>query len=155
MEKLKVLVVDDDEIYAKTLSDHINIQEELTSVGIATDGEEAYGMILETKPDAVILDIILPKLDGIGVLRKLAKSELDKKPDILVSSSSTLNSLYDMASRYGASYYMIKPQSPDSVCDAIRDMCGIRREHIAQVTASIKDESYDLETMVTHIVSEE
>ncbi|MBQ3124669.1 MAG: sporulation transcription factor Spo0A [Clostridia bacterium] len=154
MEKIKVLVVDDDEIYAKSLSDHINIQEEITSVGIATDGEEAYSMILETKPDAVVLDIILPKLDGIGVLRRLAKQGPEKKPEVLVSSSSTLNSLYDMASRYGASYYMIKPQNPDSVCDAIRDMCGIRREHTAQITASIKDENYDLETMVTEFIHE-
>ena len=154
MEKLKVLVVDDDENYAKSLSEHINIQEEMTSVGIAVDGEEAYEMILETKPDAVVIDIILPKLDGIGVLRKISKLESEKRPSVLVSSASPLNSLYDMASRYGAEYYMIKPQSPDSICDAILDMCGIHRENIAQATVGIKDESYDLETIVTEYIHE-
>lgn len=154
MEKIKVLVVDDDEKYAKTLAEHISIQEDLTTAGIATDGEEAYEMILETKPDAVVLDIILPKLDGVGVLRRLAKEELDKKPEILVSSASSLNKLYDTASRYGAAYYMIKPQSCDSICDTIRDMCGIHREYKAQATVGIKDESYDLEALVTEYIHE-
>ncbi len=149
MEKIKVLVVDDDEKYAKTLAEHINAQDDITSVGIATDGEEAYGMILETKPDAVVLDIILPRLDGLGVLRKVANSQMEKKPEILVSSSSSLNRLYDAAGRYGAAYYMIKPQSCESICDTIRDMCGVHREYKAQATVGIKDESYDLETMVT------
>ena len=99
MEKIKVLVVDDDEKYAKALAEHISIQEDLTTAGIATDGEEAYEMILETKPDAVVLDIILPKLDGVGVLRRLSNADLDKKPEILVSSASSLNKLYDTASR--------------------------------------------------------
>ena len=107
MDKIRVLVVDDDERYAKAVSDYINTQDDISSVGIAVDGEEAFGMIKETKPDAVILDIILPRLDGIGVLRRLAQTEMDKKPEILVSSSSTLGNLYDMASRYGASYYMV------------------------------------------------
>lgn len=154
MEKLKVLVVDDDEIYAKSLCDHINIQDELTCVGIAVDGEEAYSMVLETNPDAVVLDIILPKLDGIGVLRRLSKQNPERRPSVLVSSSSTLNNLYDMASRHGASYYMIKPQHPDSICDAIRDMCGIRRENVAQIPVGIKDDTYDLETMVTEFIHE-
>lgn len=155
MEKIKVLVIDDDEKYAKSVSEHINIQEDMVSVGIAVDGEEGFEMILETKPDAVILDIILPKLDGIGVLRRITTTNIEKKPEFLVSSASTLNNLYDMATRYGASYYMIKPQRLDSVCDAVRDMCGIKRDYAPQVTAGIKEDgSYDLETMVTEFIHE-
>lgn len=155
MEKIKVLVIDDDEKYAKSVSEHINIQEDMVSVGIAVDGEEGFEMILETKPDAVILDIILPKLDGIGVLRRIATTNFEKKPEFLVSSASTLNNLYDMATRYGASYYMIKPQRLDSVCDAVRDMCGIKRDYAPQVPSGIKDDgSYDLETMVTEFIHE-
>lgn len=154
MEKIKVLIVDDDEKYAKSVFDHINIQDDMTAVGMALDGEEAYGMICETKPNAVILDIILPKLDGIGVLRRIAADATENKPEFLVSSASTLNNLYDMATRYGASYYMIKPQRLDSVCDAVRDMCGIKRDYSPQVPSGIKDDTYDLETMVTEFIHE-
>lgn len=154
MEKLKILVVDDDEKYARELSEYIKTQTDMSAVGYALDGEEALAMIEETEPDAIILDIILPKLDGIGVLRRLANIELTNKPEILVSSSSALESLYDMAGRYGAGYYMIKPQREESILDAVRDMCGIRKELGITNTAVIKDEGYDLETMVTEYIHE-
>lgn len=155
MEKLKVLIIDDDEKYAKTISEHIRAQDDMTSCGIATDGEEGYNMILETKPDAVILDIILPKLDGIGILRRMSlASEMDNKPQILVSSASTLSNLYDMATRYGASYYMIKPQRLESVCDAVRDMCGVKRDFAPKSPSGIREDTYDLETMVTEFIHE-
>lgn len=154
MDKIKVLVVDDDEKYAKTLAEHISIQEDMATVGIALDGEEAYEMIVETKPDAVVLDIILPKLDGLGVLRRLSGNDMDKKPEVLVNSSSSLNKLYDTAGRYGAAYYMIKPQSCESICDTIRDMCGVKRANPAQVPVGIKDDTYDLETIVTECIHE-
>ncbi len=153
MEKLKILVVDDDEKYVKELCDSISIQTDLTSAGYALDGEEALKMIEETEPDAIILDIILPKLDGIGVLRRLSSMELKKKPEILVSSSSTLGSLYDMASKYGAGYYMIKPQRDESILDAVRDMCGIQK-NLSINNMTIKEEGFDLETMVTEYIHE-
>ncbi len=154
MDKLKILVVDDDEKYAKSLCEYIKTQEDITAVGYALDGEEAVSMISETEPDAVILDIILPKLDGIGVLRRLGSTELKKKPEILVSSSSALGSLYDMASRYGAGYYMIKPQSEESITDAVRDMCGIRKDLGIQTNLTVREDGYDLEAMVTEYIHE-
>ena len=154
MDKIRVLVVDDDKKFLNAVTDYINIQDDMTVAGVAADGEEAYEMIKETKPDAVILDIILPKLDGIGVLRRLAMSDMEDKPKVLVSSSSSLGNLYDMASRYGAAYYMIKPQREESLCDAIRDMLGIRREYGLDIKKSTSDDTYDLETMVTEFIHE-
>lgn len=154
MEKLRILVVDDDEKYVKRLCDSITSQSDFVSVGYALDGEEAIKMIEETEPDAIILDIILPKLDGIGVLRKLATMEIEKKPQILVSSSSALGTLYDMASRYGAGYYMIKPQRDESILDAVRDMCGMQKDFGINTNMAIKEDSFDLETMVTEYIHE-
>lgn len=154
MEKLKILVVDDDEKYAKQICEYIKIQTDMESVGYALDGEEAVSMITETQPDAVILDIILPKLDGIGVLRRMQTIPLDKTPEVLVTSSSALGSLYDMASRYGAGYYMIKPQREEGIADAVRDMCGIRKEAGVLTNTVIKDEGFDLEAMVTEYIHE-
>ena len=49
-------------------------------VGIARDGEEAYSSVLRLKPDVLLLDVIMPHLDGIGVLEKLNKTKLEKNP---------------------------------------------------------------------------
>ena len=153
MNKIKVLIADDDERYANELSDYINTSEDLTSAGIALDGEEVMGMIEQTKPDAVVLDMILPKLDGMGVLRRIAMSDIKEKPIIIVNSASSVPSLFEVSARYGASYFMIKPQSGESVCGVVRDLCGVKKTHTAQATVSA-DSSLDLETLVTEYIHE-
>lgn len=86
MDKIKVLTVDDDESYARSFNDYLKTTDDIIPLGYAVDGEEAYEMILETQPDVVVLDMILPRLDGIGVLRKTSASELKTKPLFLINS---------------------------------------------------------------------
>ena len=70
-EKIKILVSDDNQDFAKTLVNHLSRDEDLEVVGVARDGQDAFEKILETKPDIALLDIIMPHLDGLGVLEKL------------------------------------------------------------------------------------
>lgn len=154
MNKIKILVADDDRMYAKGLLEYINTTNDLVAVGMASDGEETLGMIEETQPDVVILDVVMPKLDGIGVMRKLANTDIEKKPIIIVNSASTLSSLFDVSARYGAAYFMIKPQKEESICGVIRDLCGVKKSYTAEKTASINDPSFDLEALVTEYIHE-
>lgn len=66
MDNISVLIADNNADFIKQLSDHIKTKDGLTVVGTALNGTDAYKLILETNPDVVILDIILPMLDGIG-----------------------------------------------------------------------------------------
>ncbi len=154
MEKVKVLIVDDDINYSGKLEQYFKTTSDISVVGCAGDGEEALGMIKETQPDAVILDIILPKLDGIGVLRRLSGADVAPKPIVIVNSASSLTSLYEIASRYGASYFMMKPQSEETVCEIIRDMCGIKRAVSVPTDMKMGNESFDLEATVTEFIHE-
>lgn len=154
MDKIKVLIVDDDKKYAENLENYLKSTNDLQSVGFACDGMEALGMIKETKPDVVILDIILPKLDGIGVLRHIQNDSEIIKPMFIMNSASSLPSLFEVASRYGAAYFMIKPQSEEEVCNVIRDLCGISKIHAAQTPKPIGDNAYDLESLVTEYIHE-
>lgn len=154
MDKIKVLVADDDRNYADELINFIKTSEDLEAVGTAYDGDEAVGMIEETEPDIVILDMILPKLDGIGVLRKISLSDLRKKPMFIVNSASSLPSLYNVASQYGASYFMIKPQDPESVCGAARDLMMNKRTADTEIVRPAPESSYDLEAIVTKFIHE-
>lgn len=152
MNKVKALIVDDDERYAKSIENYIKSTSDIESAGYALDGEEAFSMITQTEPDVVVLDVILPKLDGIGVLRRVANGDIKKKPIFIINSASTLSSLFEVAARYGAQYYMIKPQSEESMCDVIRDLCGIERER--KIETRITDNIYDLESIVTEFIHE-
>ena len=70
MEKLSVAIADDNERMVRLLGQIVKSDDELQVVGTARDGEEAYEMIKSKEPDVVLLDIVMPKLDGLGVLNK-------------------------------------------------------------------------------------
>ena len=68
MDKLNVAIADDNDLMRQLLDTIVQSDEELSVVGTAKDGEEAYQMIKEKEPDVVLLDIVMPKMDGLGVL---------------------------------------------------------------------------------------
>ena len=71
MEKLNVAIADDNERMLQVLGDIVRSDEEFHVVGTAKDGEEAYEMIKKKEPDVVLLDIVMPKLDGLAVMDKI------------------------------------------------------------------------------------
>ena len=75
MEKLNVAIADDNERMLNLLSNIVKSDEELHVIGTAKDGEEAYRMIKDKSPDVVLLDIVMPKLDGLGVLDKVNQDQ--------------------------------------------------------------------------------
>ena len=87
---ISVLIADDNEDLAKELSSYIGAKPNMTVTAIATDGEEAYTLISQTRPDVIILDLVMPKLDGIGVLKRMQTLTFDKKPKIIVYSVSSI-----------------------------------------------------------------
>lgn len=154
MEKIKVLIADDDKRYADELAEYIKTTEDICAAGKAADGAETFEMIRETEPDVVVLDMILPVLDGMGVLRRTELADMRKKPLFIVNSASSLPSLYNAAAQHGASYFMIKPQSPESVCGAVRDLCRNSRTVDTEIVRPAPDKSYDLESIVTGFIHE-
>ena len=81
-QKINVLIADDNKEFCNILNDYLLNQRDMVVVGVAKDGLEALDMIEAKKPDLVILDIIMPHLDGLGVLEKLNLSEPDDKPRV-------------------------------------------------------------------------
>ena len=88
MGKLNVAIADDNERMLRLLGDIIRTDDELEVVGTAKDGEEAWKMIKEKEPDVVLLDIVMPKLDGLGVLDKVNHdSTIKKHPSFIMISA--------------------------------------------------------------------
>ena len=79
MEKLNVAIADDNERMLRELGDIVRSDEGLQVVGTAKDGEEAYEMIKKKEPDVVLLDIVMPKLDGLTVMDKIRNDKNMKK----------------------------------------------------------------------------
>ena len=76
MNKISVAVVDDNEKIVETICNELERDEEINIVGKAKNGEEAFDIIKKTNPDVVVLDLIMPKMDGLSLMNKIHKVQL-------------------------------------------------------------------------------
>ena len=91
-------------------------------VGVYNSGDEGIEKIIEQTPDLVIMDLILPNLDGIGVLEKLKKINLIKRPTIIVATALGEDSLVRKVMEYGVDFYFVKPFEIDFLIQRIVDV---------------------------------
>ena len=121
MEKLNVAIADDNERMLRLLGAIIESDEELNVVGTAKDGEEAYNVIKTKEPDVVLLDIVMPKLDGLGVLDRVNHDKTIKKhPTFIMISAIGQEKITEDAFALGADYYIMKPFDNDMVINRIK-----------------------------------
>lgn len=120
MSKIRVLIVDDNIMTAKSLYDKLSDCQDFEMLNIAKDGLEAIELIDKLDPDVVLLDIIMPKLDGIGVLEYAKNSE--KRPVYIVYSAVSHENYVSRAMNLGANYYIIKPFDENVLSQRIRQL---------------------------------
>ncbi len=155
-ERVSVLIADDNKEFADSFKEYLRTQPDIASVYTAYDGEEAYGMIMEVKPDIVLLDIIMPKRDGLSVLKKLAASHLAKKPMCIALSITGSERIMNAAADAGAEYFLLKPQSNEAIYDTIKSFSreSSRRTSFEVITKEEGKKEYDLEALVTEFIHE-
>jgi len=108
-DKITILIADDNPDFANTLTGYIEEDNEFEIIAIARDGKEAVEMILSTEPDVVLLDVIMPHLDGIGVLERISAAKMKKNPLCIMLSAVGQDKITQRALELGAEYYAIKP----------------------------------------------
>ena len=108
-DKITILLADDNPDFINTVSGYIEEDNEFEIIAIARDGKEAVQMILNTEPDVVLLDVIMPHLDGIGVLEKIKEAKMKKNPLCIMLSAVGQDKITQRALELGAEYYAIKP----------------------------------------------
>ncbi len=159
MRKVKVLVVDDNKRIVNLLKEALTREEEIEVVGTAADGEEALKMIHLTKPDVVLLDLIMPKIDGLGVMERLRNGNLpDKIPEIIVVSAVSQESVTENAFSLGAAYYILKPFDTRVVISRVKSV-GVHGKTESKVINTVFENhlpSFErtLEAEVTNIIHE-
>ncbi len=119
---LKVIIADDNRDFNELLSEYLFQEEDMDVVGIAYNGKEVLEMVKEEEPDIVLLDIVMPHLDGIGVLEEINKMELDPKPIVIMLTAFGHENITQKAVELGASYYILKPFNLDVLAERIRQL---------------------------------
>ena len=120
-EKIKILIADDNLDFVSTLITYFDTQNDVEIIATAKDGQEAYNKIISEKPQVVLLDVIMPHLDGLGVLEKLITSNIELPICIMLSAVGQDN-VTAQAINLGAQYYILKPFKMDVLMKRIREL---------------------------------
>ncbi len=162
-EKISVLIADDNQEFSHTLTNYINSQEDMEVVGAAKDGNEAIDMINNKNPDVVLLDVIMPHLDGIGVLEKVRT--MTNKPICIMLSAVGQDKITQKAIALGAEYYVVKPFDIEVLIKRIREIKFYRPQESNNFITKSTQQSYieiaeegdkekNLEALVTNLIHE-
>jgi NarL family two-component system response regulator LiaR len=115
---IRVLIVDDHAVVREGLRTFLELQDGIEVAGEAQDGEEALGRVAELRPDVVVMDLVMPKLDGVGAMRELQR--LGGGPRVLVLTSFLDDERLMPAIEAGAAGYLLKNVDPAELARAVR-----------------------------------
>lgn len=160
ISKYKILIADDDEMFAKSLRAALKSAERVESVELVTDGLDAVNMIKLAQPDVVVMNVKLANLDGIGVLERIAPNLKEDSPAFIMVSSMPGEKLAANCIALGAEYYMQKPIDINALMNRIdmfaqsgmpevEDLSNLSELHIVK-----KSKKPDVEMLVTDIIHE-
>ena len=117
-EKIKVLIVDDHQVVRQGLRTFLELQEDVLVVGEAGDGQTAVEMVRQLNPNVVLMDLVMPYLDGISATRQV--KSLGTEVKVIALTSFTEDDKVFPVIQAGASSYLLKDVSPDDLVEAIR-----------------------------------
>ncbi len=119
----KIIIVEDEEILRNLL--HKKLTVEGYQVDVAEDGEEGLSKIKADRPDLILLDIIMPKMNGIEMLEEMVKDESLKDIPVIVVSNSGQPVEIDRAQKLGARDWLVKTEfEPQEVIDKVIALIG-------------------------------
>ena len=144
-----VLIADSAEEFCGGLSAALQRAGGFQVIGTASDGEQAIRMILERKPEILVLDLMLSKQDGLSVLKTI--SGMERKPITLATSAFLTEYVSSAAANLGVRYLMLKPCDMAAVVDRLEEIRGGESLRFPSVR---RNDKTSIETMVTTIIHE-
>ena len=143
---LKIVVVDDNLQFVSVLENFLQDKPDIQVVGTASDGWHGLELIEEHRPDVVLLDMIMPRLDGLGVLDRL--QALRVRPKVIMLTAYFNENMMQRAMLKGASDYLIKPFELEGIYERIKDAVAVK-------TAMYPDTVYEAGGMASPIAFSE
>ncbi|AYC29534.1 sporulation transcription factor Spo0A [Paenisporosarcina cavernae] len=159
MEKVRVFIADDNKELVNTLEAYLNNQDTIEVIGTANNGKTCLAQIQEEKPDVLLLDIIMPHLDGIAVLEQLKQQPDLKDLPVIMLTAFGQEDVMKSAVEYGASYFMLKPFEFDQLVMKIIQISGneqlkTTRNSVLQPYANAPKSQKVIDTTITAVIKE-
>jgi len=121
---MKIMLVDDNAELRRSVRGAIERQEGMTVAAECSSGLEALEALGKTQVDVIVLDIIMPQMDGYCFMEEMNRQALENPPQVIVVSALGRDDFITRAVEMGARYYMIKPFEPSALISRIREVCG-------------------------------
>jgi len=155
--KTRILIADANPDFCRLLTDVMSAEADMEVAGVAGDGIEALSMLTELQPEVLLIDLVLPKLDGLEVLRRVP--ETGCRSHIIVLSGFFNAKVVADCSALGADYFMPKPCDSAALIGRIRQLTGASRAQLptdgvdCRAAQSTRQDA-NLEAVVTDIIHE-
>ncbi|GAB3998425.1 response regulator transcription factor [Glycomyces albus] len=117
---IRVLIADDQAMVRAGFAALLSAQADIEVVGDADDGVEAVARTAELRPDVVLMDVRMPKLDGLGAAKRILSAPAERRPRVLMLTTFDIDDYVYEALRMGASGFLLKDAPPDDLISAVR-----------------------------------
>ncbi|WP_027340038.1 sporulation transcription factor Spo0A [Halonatronum saccharophilum] len=155
-EVIKVLLVDDNKDFCSLIKEYLDGQGDFEVVGMAHNGLNALDLISEVEFDVLLLDVIMPHLDGVGVLEDLHKQGVAEEFKIIMLTAFGQEELTQQIINLGADYYILKPFDLEKLASRIRQIkkpaVKGARGFSGYTINNPKNQTYDIEERITEII---
>lgn len=121
-DNIKIIIADDNKNFSEGLKQFLESHEDMEVTGMANNGLDTLKLVEETEPDILILDLIMPRLDGLGVLNRL--HGFGKRPKVIISTAMGQENMTQEAVRLGIDYFLLKPYDFQSMSMRIHQLAG-------------------------------
>jgi two-component system response regulator (stage 0 sporulation protein A) len=153
-----VLLADDNKEFVELLKDFVNSQEDMEVISVAYNGEEVLEQFKSgIQPDVMILDIIMPHLDGLGVLEQMKEIDFSIVPKVIMLTAFGQENITQRAVQLGAAYYVLKPFDMDVLINRIRQLAensGYSKASSTKVSAFTPLPTKNMDANITAIIHE-
>lgn len=156
MEKISVCLVDDNRELIQLMEDYFEGQQDIEVVGTAYNGRDCLELLEDIDPDVLVLDIIMPHVDGLAVLGQIKDMEKAYDPNVIMLTAFGQEEVMKKAVDLGASYFILKPFDLDNLADQIRQVQGtsVSTQPKQKKFAKKEQKKKDLEASITNIIHE-
>ena len=121
---IRVGLADDQALIREGLRYQLALEPDIEVVGVAADGEQAVALAVAQRPDVLVMDIRMPRLDGIAATRRLLEHQQARSTRVLVLTTFHLDEYVYGALRAGASGFLLKDATPEQLVDAVRTVAA-------------------------------